>query len=129
MNNQVFRKQSTRKNKKKLDVLLRRLTDDALTDEQRRRLRYALSHHRQYHLRLCTSKSSFGQASDPDSVQNRSGTVRILLDGTECPNGAPLAALVRRRTAGKRENTLYLYLPKLKGERRDETRTKETKEA
>ncbi len=129
MNNQAFRKQTDQKNRRKLEVVLRRMTGDALTEEQRRRLWRALEQRRQYCLRLCASKRAFLQAAAPATGRGRPGTVRILLGDLNDHDDVPLAALVRRRNAKTREHTLYLYLPDLKGEKRDETRTKERKEA
>ena len=73
MNNQAFRKQTDQKNRRKLEVVLRRMTGDALTEEQRRRLWRALEQRRQYCLRLCASKEGIPASCGARDRQGQAG--------------------------------------------------------
>lgn len=111
---------------KKLDVVLRRMTGDTMTQEQRQRLQYALGYRRQYRLRLCKSDCDFKQAVSPEQVSADSRkSVRMLLG----ENSGMLAALVSNRQSEGSDNTVYLYLPNSKEALRDERQEEDVKEA
>lgn len=128
LNNRAFQKKSTRARAKKLDVVLRQLTDGALTEGQRQQLGRVLGEQHQYKLQLFTSWCDFNLAAAQAQAQDKM-LMHILPGGTGSPNHTPSAILARGQSHGKSKNTVYIYLPKLKEAMRDETRTKEAKEA
>ena len=125
MKNTRFIKIDFKHRAKKLDVVLRRLTNDTMTEEQRQRLQYALDCRRQYRLRLCKTDCDFKQAvSSGQTNEGSKKRVRMLL-GDNC---GMMAALVSSRPPGRGNNTVYLYLPKSKEAMCDEMQEKDAKE-
>lgn len=111
LNNQTFMKASASDRVKKLDIALRQLTGDAMTKEQRQRLLYALGHRKQYRLQLCTTGCDFKQAVSLGLTKDCKGKrVRMLIEN-DC---GMVAALVSSQLPGKRDTTVYLYLPEAK---------------
>ena len=127
LKNQAFLKKSTMCRAKKLDVVLRRVTGDAITREQRLQLTRALEPWRQYRFQLYPSRHAFQFAVN--SVQGLKGKnqVCILLGDRDSPKTAPMAALVQMPGHGGR--MVYLYLPKRKEAARNEPRPKKRKKA
>ena len=126
LKNVNFMKTDFKHRAKKLDVVLRRMTGDTMTKEQRQRLQYALDYRRQYRLRLCKTDCDFKRAVSPGQA-NEGGAkcVRMLL-GENC---GMMAALVSSRQLGRGDNTVYLYLPKSKEALHDEMQEEDVKEA
>ena len=126
MKNRSFVKTSVRHRAKKLDVVLRRLTGDTLTKDQRLCLQHALDCRRQYRLRLCRTGCDFKKAVSPGQANKDCGKrVRMLL-GKNC---GMMAALVSSKTQGRGDNTVYLYLPESKEAMGDEMQEEDAKEA
>lgn len=126
LNNRSFVKTSVKHRAKKLDVVLRRLTDDTLTKDQRLCLQHALDCRRQYRLRLCRTGCDFKKAVSPGQANKDCGKrVRMLL-GKNC---GMMAALVSSKTQGRGDNTVYLYLPESKEAMGDEMQEEDAKEA
>ena len=125
MKNKSFVKTSVKYRAKKLDVVLRRLTGDTLTKDQRLCLQHALDCRRQYRLRLCRTGCDFKKAVSPGQASKDCGKrIRMLL----CENCGMMAALVSSRLAGRGDNTVYLYLPKSKEAKCDEMQEEDAKE-
>ena len=111
LKNQTFAKKDMADRAKKLDVVLRQLTGDAITKEQRQCLQYALGHRRQFRLQLCTTGCDFKQAVSLGLTKDCKGKrVRMLIEN-DC---GMVAALVSSQLPGKRDTTVYLYLPEAK---------------
>ena len=126
MKNKSFVKTSVKYRAKKLDVVLRRLSGDTMTKEQRQCLQYALGCRRQYRLRLCRTGCDFKKAVSPGQANKDCGKrVRMLL-GKNC---GMMAALVSSKTQGRGDNTVYLYLPESKEAMGDEMQEEDAKEA
>lgn len=126
LKNGSFVKTDFKNRAKKLDIVLRRMTGDTMTKEQRQRLQYALDCRRQYRLRLCKTDCDFKQAVSPEQASaGGRKSVRMLL-GENC---GMLAALVSSRTLERGDNTVYLYLPKLKETMRNEMQEEDVKKA
>ena len=126
MKNKSFVKTSVKHRAKKLDVVLRRLTGDTLTKDQRLCLQHALDCRRQYRLRLCRTGCDFKKAVSPGQANKDCGKrVRMLL-GKNC---SMMAALVSSKTQGRGDNTVYLYLPESKEAMGDEMQEEDAKEA
>ena len=125
MKNRSFVKTSVKHRAKKLDVVLRRLTGDTLTKDQRLCLQHALDCRRQYRLRLCRTGCDFKKAVSPGQANKDCGKrVRMLL-GKNC---GMMAALVSSKTQGRGDNTVYLYLPESKEAMGDEMQEEDAKE-
>ncbi|MBO3278782.1 hypothetical protein HJV68_02385 [Intestinimonas butyriciproducens] len=119
-------KTSVKHRANKLDVVLRRLTGDTLTKDQRLCLQHALDCRRQYRLRLCRTGCDFKKAVSPGQANKDCGKrVRMLL-GKNC---GMMAALVSSKTQGRGDNTVYLYLPESKEAMGDEMQEEDAKEA
>ncbi|OUP59295.1 hypothetical protein B5E80_00945 [Flavonifractor sp. An135] len=126
LKNRSFVKTSVKHRAKKLDVVLRRLTGDTLTKDQRLCLQHALDCRRQYRLRLCRTGCDFKKAVSPGQANKDCGKrVRMLL-GKNC---GMMAALVSSKTQGRGDNTVYLYLPESKEAMGDEMQEEDAKEA
>ena len=126
MKNKSFVKTSVKYRAKKMDVVLRRLTGDTLTKDQRLCLQHALDCRRQYRLRLCRTGCDFKKAVSPGQANKDCGKrVRMLL-GKNC---GMMAALVSSKTQGRGDNTVYLYLPESKEAMGDEMQEEDAKEA
>ncbi|QUO38795.1 hypothetical protein KFE19_04605 [Dysosmobacter sp. Marseille-Q4140] len=126
MKNKSFVKTSVKHRSKKLDVVLRRLTGDTMTKDQRLCLQHALDCRRQYRLRLCRTGCDFKKAVSPGQANKDCGKrVRMLL-GKNC---GMMAALVSSKTQGRGDNTVYLYLPESKEAMGDEMQEEDAKEA
>ncbi|WP_208318551.1 hypothetical protein [Intestinimonas butyriciproducens] len=126
MKNRSFVKTSVKHRANKLDVVLRRLTGDTLTKDQRLCLQHALDCRRQYRLRLCRTGCDFKKAVSPGQANKDCGKrVRMLL-GKNC---GMMAALVSSKTQGRGDNTVYLYLPESKEAMGDEMQEEDAKEA
>lgn len=105
MRNRSFQASKRQKNCRKLDVALRRLTEDRLTSGQRLLIGTALDPRLQHSLRVYRTAGAFQQA-----VKENSGNadVRMLFGCLGAGAGAPAAALV----SGKASNhTVCIYLP------------------
>ena len=125
LKNRSFVKTSVKYRAKKLDVVLRRLSGDTMTEEQRQCLQYALGCRRQFRLRLCKTDCDFKRAVSPGQANKDCGKrVRMLL-GKNC---GMMAALVSSKTQGRGDNTVYLYLPESKEAMGDEMQEEDAKE-
>lgn len=126
LKNQTFAKKDMADRAKKLDVVLRQLTGDAITKEQRQCLQYALRHRRQFRLQLCTTGCDFKNAVFPElTKEGGERRVRMLL-GKE---SGLMAALVSCHPPEMGDSAVYLYLPKSKEAMCDAMQGEEKKEA
>ena len=126
LKNQTFAKKDMADRAKKLDVVLRQLTGDAITKEQRQCLQYALGNRRQFRLQLCTTGCDFKNAVFPElTKEGGERRVRMLL-GKE---SGLMAALVSCHPPEMGDSAVYLYLPKSKEAMCDAMQGEEKKEA
>lgn len=123
LKNQLFKTQGEPENSKKLDMVLRQLTGDLLTAEQRRQIEHALGHQRQYHLRLCRSRCAFTRVLQAEN--GKKVLYMLTPSGTE-QTEAPMTAVIRNPDCGRTGGIVYIYIPD-EEERRDEPRNEETK--
>ena len=101
LKNQAFLKKSTMCRAKKLDVVLRQVTGDTITREQRLKLARALGLRRQYRFRLCQSRRAFQSAVNSAQGLDGENAVRILLSDRDSPKSTPMAAIVRMPEIGR----------------------------
>lgn len=124
--NQTFKQKGKLDRAKKLDVILRQMTGDAITQEQRKHLQCALGHRRQYRLRLCATGCDFEQAVTLKHGKAGEGKHVKMLSGSNC---GLLAALVSGQATKKGGNTVYLYLTKSKEASDDAVQKKDKEKA
>lgn len=106
--NQLFRTAKRRENLRKLDITLRRFTDDRLTKEQRLLISSALSRHSQHRLQVCRTAVAFDSAMKECAGETGA---RILFGCLETHPDAPAAALVCQGGSSGRSDAVYIYLP------------------
>ena len=123
LKNQVFQAQTEAENRRKLEIVLRSLTNDQLTAHQRRLIAYAVGCRRQYRFQLCQRPDSLPDAVNLSDDQT---VIRQLFGNVKGEKNQPAAVLVRRTAQGQETNTVYIYLPKEKEEQGDDARKKET---
>lgn len=112
---------STRK-RKKLEVVLKRLAGDRLTPQQRQLICQAVGCREQYSFRLCQEPGGL-----PDIITHRGEAIVYQIFGDiEDHNSDPSAVLIRTPNQGGMSNTIYIYLPVLREEKKDETQSEET---
>jgi len=119
LKNKIFQVQTKLENQRKLEIVLRQLTGDQLTSEQRHLIGEAISFYRQYHFRLCRSSSL---PTITSQQQCGRAAIRPIFGDLEGRTNEPAAALVRCSVQGEEQNTVYIYLPVEKEEPRDEPR-------
>lgn len=128
MKNRVFQARSETDNRRKLDVTLRKLTDDRLTVEQRGQIGRELVEGRQYAFQICQDPGVFCREVNPKNARDGQTIIRTLFGDLEYLSEMPAAILVRRLSPEERSSTVYIYLPTKKEERRDVPRKEETAE-
>lgn len=105
MKNLTFSSQTESEKQKKLDVVLRQLTEDRLTSEQRRQISKALGGRRQYNLLLSESPVLPREAKECGCV------IRPIFGSLNGPKQGPTAVLVYNKASGEPCNNVYIYLP------------------
>ena len=118
MRNQAFQVRASTQKRKKLEVVLKRLAGDRLTSQHRQLICQAVSCREQYSFRLCQEPGGL-----LDIITHRSEAIVYRIFGDIEDNGsAPSAILIRAPNQGGMSNTIYIYLPILREEKRDDTR-------
>ncbi len=118
MQNQVFQAQTEPEKRRKLEIVLRQLAGDQLTDQQRHLIAQAIGCQRQYSIQLCR------EPVPPADAEGLSGGQMVRHPIFSNAHGSA-AVLVQCRARGEQSNTVYIYLPTEKEEQRDDTRQKE----
>lgn len=113
MKNQAFARQNQMDQNKKLRVVLRQLTADRLTAEQRLSIEQALGFQHQHYLQSYDSPQELSRAISRDSVHCKCVSSKTLFGGLSDP---PMARLIRRIGSRGPESTVYIYLPDQKEE-------------
>lgn len=122
LRNQAFQVRANTQKRKKLEVVLKRLAGDHLTPQQRQLICQAVGCREQYSFRLCQKPGG-----PSDIISNRDKTIVHRIFGDTEDNGSdPSAVLIRTPNQGGMSNTIYIYLPILREEKRDETQSEET---
>ena len=121
MRNQEFQAQTKAQSRKKLEIVLRQLTGDQLTPEQRWPIAQAVGCRRQYRFRLCQ-----GPDIPLDTADGRQVVAHLIFGDAKGESPGPAAVLVRCSTPGAESNTVYIYLPEEKEEQWDDIRKEET---
>ena len=117
LRNRAFQAQTEAENRKKLEIVLRQLTGDQLTPEQRWQIAQAIGCRQQYRFRLC-------QGSDIplDTPDGRQMAAHLIFGDAKGESPGPVAVLVQCSTPGAGTNTVYIYLPEEKEEQWDDAR-------
>ena len=102
-----------------MEVVLRQLTGNHLTDQQRQLISRTVGCCQQYTFQLCR------EPGVPDVADDQAIVCRIFGD-TAGESSSPSAVLARSTCQGEVSNTIYIYLPILREEKRDDTRQEET---
>lgn len=125
MKNQGFQAQTLEECRRKLDTTLRQLTDDRLTEEQRRMVGKVIGWQRQYSFQVLDDPGAFCLKVNPkNSLDGLTVYNTIFGDLEDLEQGA--AVLVRRLGSPGLACTVYIYLPREKGGERDDSRKEET---
>lgn len=109
MKNDLFKAKTAFEKRKKLDVVLRQMTGDRLTESERRVIGKAVGHCRQYRLTLCRSPDILYHCIAPDDGVFHTRT--IFGDLNKHPE-SPSAVLVQWSDM----YSVYIYLPAEKEE-------------
>lgn len=123
LRNQAFQAQTEAENRKKLEVVLRQLTGNQLTPQQRQLIVQALGGQQQYRFRLCQRSDIPLNTTDQDGSQM---AFHLIFGNSKGERPGPAAVRVWCSTPGAESNTVYIYLPEEKEEPRDDTRQEET---
>lgn len=121
MKNQVFLAQSEADIRRKLDVVLRQIAGNRLTEKQRHQIAAAVGR-RQYRFQFTQVPGLPSEVRDAADDQT---VIRPIFGDLKGLARGPTAVLVRGCILGKDANTVYLYLPREKEEPWDESRKKE----
>lgn len=113
LKNQAFARQNELKHRRKLRVVLRQLTQNRLTAEQRCVIEQAAGHQRQCHLKLCSTPQVIRRTIDMNSTHSRTTAAKTLFGSLDNP---PMALLVHQIGANGTDNTICIYLPDEKEE-------------
>lgn len=124
MKNQEFQTQTEDECRRKLEAALRQLTDDRLTEEQRRLVGRAIGWRRQYSIQVMEEPGAFCLQVNPKNGMDGQMVFHTIYGDLE-DLGQAAAVLVCRTTPQGRLCTVYIYLPRKKEEERDDPR-KET---
>lgn len=117
LQNQAFQAQTEAENRKKLEIVLRQLTGDQLTPEQRWQIAQAVGCRRQYRFQLCQGPDTL-----LDTAEGSQMAAHLIFGDTRGESPGPAAVLVRCSTPGAESNTVYIYLPEEKEEQWDDAR-------
>jgi hypothetical protein len=98
-----------------LEVVLRQLTGNYLTAQQRQLISHMVGCGQQYNFQLC-------QESGMPDVMDDQAVVRPIFGDTADGVNGPAAVLVCTTDQGEVSNTIYIYLPIPREEKRDDTR-------
>lgn len=115
MRNQAFQARTETEKRRKLEVVLRQLTGNYLTAQQRQLISHMVGCGQQYNFRLC-------QESGMPDVMDDQAVVRPIFGDTADGVNGPAAVLVCTTDQGEVSNTIYIYLPIPREEKRDDTR-------
>lgn len=113
MKNQAFVRQNELDQRRKLRVVLRKLTADYLTEEQHLAIEQAAGHRYQSRLRLYSSPYLLQCAINQDLAHYGNVATKLLFGSAEDP---PMAVLVRSIRPERIESKIYIYLPDKKEE-------------
>ena len=123
MRNQAFQVSAEAEKRRKLEIVLRRLTGDQLTAQQRLLIGRAIGHHEQCSFCLCQEPGVLSGITDKEDGKT---TVRLIFGDAMGEISTPTAILVRTPSQGGMSNTIYIYLPILKERKRDDAQQEET---
>ena len=119
LRNQAFQARTETGKRRKLEVVLRQLTGDHLTDQQRQLISQTVGCCQQYSFQLCYEPGAPALTANGDG---QAAVYRIFGDTAK----GPTAVLVRTPGQGEMSNTIYIYLPTQREEKGDDTRQEET---
>lgn len=111
MKNQAFARQGENNHRRKIQVVLSKLTGDRLSEEQRLALEQIATHQCQYRILVADSKQVLVDAIKTGEGQ-KIEAVTLLGDASN----PPWAVLLQAPIGKKAVNTLYIYIPKEKEE-------------
>ena len=122
LRNQAFQTRANTEKERKLEIVLRQLTADHLTAQQRQLIRQAIGCREQYSIQLC---QDIGPLSDAAVTGDGQPIIRWIFGNAEANASDPAAVLIRTPIQGGMSNTVYIYLPMPREEKKDDTRQKE----
>lgn len=114
MKNKGFQAQTEAECRKKLDATLRQLTDNRLTEEQRRMVGEAVGWRRQYSLQVLEDPGAFCLEVNPKNGLDGLTVYHTIFGDLE--DLEQVAAVLVRRLASQ-GRTVYIYLPSLPKEK------------
>ena len=123
LRNQAFQVSAEAEKRRKLEIVLRRLTGDQLTAQQRLLIGRAIGHHEQCSFCLCQEPGVLSGITDKEDGKT---TVRLIFGDAMGEISTPTAILVRTPSQGGMSNTIYIYLPISKERKRDDTQQEGT---
>ena len=125
MKNQVFQAQTEEECRRKLDTALRQLTGDRLTEAQRHLVVQAVGWRQQYCLQVENDPGIFCMKVNPKNGRDGLLAFHTIFGDLEDLEQAA-AVLTRRLVPQGQLCAVYIYLPRNKEEKRDDTRKEET---
>lgn len=123
LRNQTFQVRANAEKQRKLEIVLRQLTGDLLTAQQRQLICQAVGFREQYSIHLCQSPRP---SPDVTVAEERRTIIQPIFGKTEGEANDPAAILVRTPIQGGMSNRIYIYLPMPREEKGDDTQQKES---
>ena len=111
LKNRVFMQQSEQKRRRKLRIVLRKLTGSQLSWQQRHALEQAVHHKRQFRVRIFGSSQSMRFMLHQSHAQDT--RVKTLFGSMAEP---PMAVLIQGDCGRHPESTVCIYIPNIKKE-------------
>lgn len=108
---------------RKLEIVLRQLTGDHLTAQQRQLICQAVGCREQYSIQL---RQGSKPPSDIAVAEEGRTIIRQIFGDTEGETDGPTAVLIRTPVQGGMSNKIYIYLPTPREENGDDTQQKES---
>lgn len=107
LKNRTFAHQSEYDHRRKLRIVLRQLTADYLTEEQRFIIEEAVWRKQQYHMRLYTSPRPLCHMIGKGSAVCKGVETKTLFGSLDNP---PMAILERHTSRERPKNIIHIYL-------------------
>lgn len=123
LRNRAFQVRANIDKQRKLEIVLRQLTGDHLTAQQRQLICQAVGCREQYSIQL---RQGSKPPSDIAVAEEGRTIIRQIFGDTEGETDGPTAVLIRTPVQGGMSNKIYIYLPTPREENGDDTQQKES---